>query len=469
MLKSTLMRLRVILLGIVLLPILIYSCTPDSEIIDDNPGTEVQFSTDTVLFDTLFTSVGSITRRLRVINPNKGAIRLNNISLARGTESPYSIIVNGDEGTSFDDVVIFGEDSLLVLVEVTIDPNDEDLPFLVKDSILVRQSDISQDVKLISWGQDANFLNNIILDCDETWTAERPYVIVEGVLVDSLCRLTIEQGTKVFFDNGASLFVQGQMEVRGDTAEQVLFTSIRNDGIFENTAGQWGGIFFLEGSQGNIIDHAVISNGQFGLRIGTPDDNNVPDVTVTNTIIQNMSESGILAFTSDVDAANTLVYNCGSHLVGNFAGGNYRYYHCTFTNEPTDFRRDEPSVQFSDNIVLADNSTLIDDLSVELINSIIWGNQQDELLIGLQQENARLVIQNNVIRTTQEEFDTNDNIIGQELNFPGFVSPFQRNYALDSLSVARDNGIPIGVEIDIRRLPRDENPDIGAFERIDPE
>ncbi len=463
------MRLRVILLGIVLLPILIYSCTPDSEIIDDNPGTEVQFSTDTVLFDTLVTSVCSITRMLRVINPNKGAIRLNNISLARGTESPYSIIVNGDEGTSFDDVVIFGEDSLLVLVEVTIDPNDEDLPFLVKDSILVRQSDISQDVKLISWGQDANFLNNIILDCDETWTAERPYVIVEGVLVDSLCRLTIEQGTKVFFDNGASLFVQGQMEVRGDTAEQVLFTSIRNDGIFENTAGQWGGIFFLEGSQGNIIDHAVISNGQFGLRIGTPDDNNVPDVTVTNTIIQNMSESGILAFTSDVDAANTVVYNCGSHLVGNFAGGNYRYYHCTFTNEPTDFRRDEPSVQFSDNIVLADNSTLIDDLSVELINSIIWGNQQDELLIGLQQENARLVIQNNVIRTTQEEFDTNDNIIGQELNFPGFVSPFQRNYALDSLSVARDNGIPIGVEIDIRRLPRDENPDIGAFERIDPE
>ena len=79
------------------------------------------------MFDTLFTSIGSTTKRLRVMNPNKKALKISNISLAGGSESPYSIIVNGDEGVSFDDIVVFGEDSLLILVEVTIDPLNENL------------------------------------------------------------------------------------------------------------------------------------------------------------------------------------------------------------------------------------------------------------------------------------------------------------------------------------------------------
>ncbi len=356
----------------IILVLSIIARTPDQEIIDDSPGDPLLLSTDTVLFDTLFTSVGSVTRRLRIINKNKNAIKVSHISLAGGASSPYNIYVNGDKGFSFHDVVIFGRDSLLVLVEVTIDPRNDDLPFLVKDSITVDQGNLQQHVKLISWGQDANFLNNVVLDCNETWTADRPYVIVDGVLVDSLCNLTIEKGTNVLFDNNASLFVQGRMEVKGDTAEQVVFRSIRSDGIFENTSGQWGGgIFFLEGSEGNVIDHAIISNGQVGLRVGTPDGNEIPDVTVSNTIIENMSEAGILAFTSDVDVTNTLIYNCGSYLVGNFAGGNYNYYHCTFTNDLNDFRRDDASVQFSDNIILADNSVLSDNLKIELVNNII--------------------------------------------------------------------------------------------------
>ena len=456
--------------GFVIIAMSWLACTPEQEIIDDNPGNPVTFTRDTVLFDTLFTSVGSVTRRVRVINENDGAIKIPNIRLAGGASSPYNIIVNGDQGVSFDDVVIFGQDSLLILVEVTINPGDSDLPFLVKDSILVNQGDFQQDIKLISWGQDANFLNNVVLDCDETWTSEKPYVIVNAVLVDSLCNLTVEKGTRIFFDNAATMFVQGKIEVKGDTAEQVIFRSVRSDGIFENTAGQWGGIFFLEGSEGNLIDHAVISNGQIGLRVGTPDDNDLPDLTVSNTIIENMSEAGILAFTSDVTAVNTLIYNCGTYLVGNFAGGNYNYYHCTLTNDVNDFSRSDASVQFSDNIILADNTILSDELRIEMVNTIIWGNLENELLISLEaQTNSSLAFQNNILRTSMEEFDVNENLLGQEINFPGFVSPFQRQYQPDSLSIARDAGVDIGISSDIRKLPRDENPDIGAFERIDPQ
>ncbi len=462
--------LRNALLISIVLSLAIWSCTPEQEIIDNSPGDILLLSTDTLLFDTLFTSVGSVTRRLRISNKNRHAIKIANISLEGGPSSPYNIIVNGDKGFSFDDVVIFGGDSLLILVEITIDPRNEDLPFLVKDSISIDQGNFQQYVKLISWGQDANFLKNVILNCNETWTAERPYVIVEGVLVDSLCTLTIEKGVRVLFDNNSSLFVQGSLKVKGDTSDQVIFRSIRSDGIFENTAGQWGGIFFLEGSKSNIIDNAIISNGQFGLRVGTPDEDNIPDVVVSNTVIENMSEAGILAISSDIDARNTLVFNCGSYMIGNFAGGNYNYYHCTFTNDLNDFRRDESSVQFSDNLILADNSILREDLHLEIVNTIIWGNLEDELLISLEgQTNSSLVLQNNIIRSTLADFDTNGNLIGQDLNFPGFVSPFQREYAIDSLSIARNAGIDLGIEFDIRGFARDDRPDIGAFERIDPE
>ncbi|MEQ9424355.1 MAG: choice-of-anchor Q domain-containing protein [Cyclobacteriaceae bacterium] len=447
----------------------ILACTPEAEIISDSPGNPVTFDADTVLFDTLFTSVGSTTRRLRVVNPNRNAITISNIELAGGAQSPYSIIVNGDEGVSFDDVVVFGKDSLLILVEVTIDPGSQNLPFLVKDSILFDQQGFKQDVDLVAWGQDANFLRNVILDCDETWIAEKPYIIMEAVLIDSLCHLNVEKGAKIFFDNNASLFVQGQIEVRGDTAQMVEFRSLRNDGILATTSGQWNGIFILEGSEGNVFDHAIISNAQVGLRVGTPDDNDIPDITISNSIIENMSQAGILAFTSDVFAYNTLIYNAGAYLVGGFAGGNYQYWHCTFTNDPNDFRRNESSVQFSDNLVLADNSLLAADLNLELINSIVWGNLQDEIFISVDGgTNSTLVVQNNILRSTATEFDTNGNLLSQETNFPGFVSPFQREYRIDSLSPARDAGVPLGIEFDFRKLKRDEGPDIGAFERIDP-
>ncbi len=95
---------------------------------------------------------------------------------------------------------------------------------------------------------------------------------------------------------------------------------------------------------------------------------------------------------------------------------------------------------------------------------------EDELLISLGgQTNSTLVVQNNIIRSTLEDLETNNNLIGQELNFPGFISPFQREYQIDSLSIARNAGIDIGIDFDIRGLLRDEQPDIGAFERIDPD
>ena len=442
-------------------------CSPEDERFSFDSGLELVFSSDTVSFDTLLsTDTISRTERLRVFNPNQQAIQLNRISLGLGESSEYAVVINGKPSTSIFDEPLFGGDSLLILVSVDVSPRDTDLPYLVKDSIIFEWNGNTEHVKLVTYGQDGISLRNSTI-CNETWTGDRPYVISESLVVGEGCTLTIQPGTKIYFETDAALFVQGTLLALGDSSNHIEFRNARFDGIYDETPGQWDAIYFLEGSSGNQIQYTDIFNAQIGLRIGTPDDDNLPDVQVQSTSIFNMSFAGILAFTSDVTATNTQIYNCGTYLVGNFAGGNYEYVHCTFSNEPSLFIQDEPTVQFSDNIVLEDGSLLADELSIRLRNSIVWGTGEEELLINNGGgEVISSTISSCIIRSATS---IDGNFASQQSNFPGFLNVFGFDYRLDSLAFARDKGEALGVEFDITGNPRDTSPDIGAFERIDRE
>ena len=135
----------------------------DDEVISENPGYQLSFSTDTVTFDTVFTSIGSVTKRFIVRNRNPNALIIENIFVGKGNESPYSITVSGYESNNVQNQQILGNDSLLVLVTVKIDPSDESLPFVVRDSVVFITNGNVQDVKLQSWGQNANFFGNAVI------------------------------------------------------------------------------------------------------------------------------------------------------------------------------------------------------------------------------------------------------------------------------------------------------------------
>lgn len=445
--------------------LLIIGCIPDSERVDVNYRGGLAFSADTVRFDTLFTSVGSTSKRLRVFNPSPGALNISRIALGMGSSSSYTLTVNGFTGVESRDVLILGGDSLLMLVEVLIDPQDKDTPFLVKDSIVFETNGIPQDIKLIAWGQDAIFIGNEVLPCTSVWTPERPYVLYGSVLIDSLCNLRLEAGTRVYGNLNSFIFVRGSMEVAGTAENRVLFRNDRVEPRYENAPGQWGGLVFLEGSSGSIIDYAVIRNAQYGLRIGTPDSDTIPDVILRNSIIENMSRSGILNFTSDVWVENTLVNNCADFTAGNFGGGNYSYWHCTFANYGFLFLRDEPSFAATDFIRLANDSVILAPLNLTIVNSIIDGNLRDELFIDNSGgQPARVLLAHNLLKTTRNEHDVNNNLLN--LN-PRFIDPFRYNYRLDTLSPAVNKGLPPGTALDLDGVPRDSLPDIGAYERIE--
>lgn len=438
-------------------------CSTPDENISFDPELTILFSNDSVAFDTLLSERRSSTRRLTVYNPNKEAIQFSEIALGKDQSSDYNVIINGREANSLSNERLLGGDSLMILVEVNVTPRNENLPYLVKDSIIFRWNTNEEHVKLVSYGQDGNTIDKSSI-CDETWTSDRPYIISDTVLVAAGCQLTIEKGANIFFENNAVMLVQGSLKAIGDSANHIVFRNARFDGIYDQVPGQWNNIHFVVGSTDNEIAFAEIFNGQVGLRVGTPDDDDVPDVVISNTEIYNMSLAGVLAFTSDVDATNTLIYNCGTYLFGGFAGGNYSLTHCTLSNEPALFILDEPTVQFSDNIV-AGSEVLVGDLNLELANSIIWGPADEELLINNGgNANVSLSLISNIIRSGQE---IPNNFTSQEFNFPGFKDAFGNDYDLDTLAFAKDKGSDIGVPKDLIGRDRDATPDIGAFERVE--
>ncbi|MCH8331386.1 MAG: hypothetical protein IH946_08385, partial [Bacteroidetes bacterium] len=81
----------------------------------------VEFSTDTLTFDTVFTDVGSITRWVKVYNIYPRSLEISRIELEGGNSSQFRINVDGISGTLAEKVVMAPNDSLYIFVEVTVD------------------------------------------------------------------------------------------------------------------------------------------------------------------------------------------------------------------------------------------------------------------------------------------------------------------------------------------------------------
>ena len=94
-----------------IMAIIVQSCTNDS--ILDDPNARLEFSLDTLTFDTVFTAIGSTTRSFKVYNPNfpndEITIRmlLSHVSSIRDNweklEIGYTIDNGGDSPMSIED------------------------------------------------------------------------------------------------------------------------------------------------------------------------------------------------------------------------------------------------------------------------------------------------------------------------------------------------------------------------------
>lgn len=448
---------------------------------------QLQFSVDTITFDTVFTTIGSTTRYFTVRNPYDESLEITNIRVAGGDLSNFRINVNGTLGNEIYDVQIPPKDSIYVFVEVTIDPNGQNLPMIVEDSIVFTTNANIQDINLIAYGQDFKLIKAKRLGTT-TWTAEKPYLVYDYAYVDSLSVLTIEPGTKIHFHKGAGLYVKGQVIANGSFSEPIKFLSDRLESEYENIPDQWNGIILFSGSHNNVINFCTIKNANIGLQVGTIEDEGYASLDLTNSRIENMAYAGLFAMKSKISAYNDVIANCGFYTVALLVGGEYEFYHSTIANYWGGYSsstRQTPALTISNVLVVPqpDGSSVAftgDLKKADFKNSIIYGNLSNELELGKNEDYLFNYLFDHCILNVPDTFNTSDRkhyievLQGPEAD-PNFIDPYvQFNYELDTLSPAKD----FGYEIYGKRFPNDilnngrlsdEGPDLGAFERIEKE
>ena len=342
---------------------------------------DLSFSEDTILFDTLFTTVGSTTKKFKIYNDQSSPIQISTIRLEKQTNSMFRINVDGEAGVTFNDVIVPAKDSLFVFVEVTIDPNNSTTPQIVEDQIYFLTNGSEQRVVLNAFGQDAYFHVNEIITTNTTWPNDKPHVIYGYCAVDSAIKLTIPGGTSVHGFNNSLLYVyKGALETQGTLGNEVTFSQSRTEDFIlspvDSTAGQWRGIYFFA-PQNSTLNYTQIKNATIGIQIDTL--NGQDSVSLVNVRVDNSSFAGIVTQGANLNAYSCLFGSAGAYSAFVSIGGNIRFDHCTFANYwPA--QRNDPAFAFKNYYQDANNNYQYRPFSSFVLkNSIVYGSNTNEL------------------------------------------------------------------------------------------
>lgn len=468
----------------------------EEQTFDTSSSSKLAFSRDTIRFDTVFTSIGSATRSVKVYNPSSEWIRISDISIGSVSDR-FRINVDGISGSAFSDVDIPPNDSIWVFAEVTVDPDQpiSESPFVITDQIQFNTNGNAQTVTLEAWGQNANYVPNnmndgafTLLTCDLqefTFDDPKPYVIYGVLIVDS-CELVIPAGTEVYvhgglinsptngqYNDGQLIFLnKGSLRSEGTLDEPVVFQGDRLESVFDNIDGQWTGLRFLEGSSNNQIDHTIIKNSIIGVQADS-----AATVTLRNSQIFNTTNAGIVASHANITAENCLIYdNYGGGLRFGY-GGNYDFKYCTIASYGI-----QAGVLEMNNVLCLDQfcSTFrTNALVASFTNCILAGSSQDEMSFidveaGADPTMFDYTFTDCIVKYEDLPMDAafddfDDRCIGcinMTNTDPLFMAIDSMNYRLADMSIALDQGQPIpGISVDLEGLARDAStPDLGCYE-----
>lgn len=451
---------------------------------------EIEFSLDTLRFDTVFTTIGSATREIKIYNRSDNAVTIESIGIP--SMSKFRLNIDGYSSNAQNNINIAANDSLYVFVEVTVDPDAplSESPFVINDLLEVRSLSGSKTVLLEAWGQNANYFPSkdskgrlIRLTCNNetvVWDDPKPYVVYGLLFIDS-CGLVIAPGTEVFvhgglalldnqiFNDGGLIFMaDGYLDVVGRTDEPVVFQGDRLEEGFNDVNGQWAGIRFLSNSRDNQITNAIIKNSIVGLRVDS-----AAQLNISSSIIANTSNVGLIGINAQIEGDNCLIHSNGAQSLLLTSGGDYIFDYMTIAN----YGNNQPAL-FIDNYDCLDEDcvdTATRPLSLTMTNCIVSGSNPDELVMtditqGEEVESFKVLFNNTliVVDETKQEFDLTQfcNSCIELVDQPLFRGEDLNDYRLDSASAALGVGIYIeSLRRDILGIDRDAvTPDIGCYE-----
>ena len=439
------------------------------ERVTTNPDARLTTSTDTVRFDTVFTTTGSITQTIKLFNTNKEGIRITSLRLTGGAASAFQINANGTPGPAIENLELAGNDSAYVFVSVTIPATAATTTFIVQDSIEVVYNGNKKWIQLEAFGRNAHFLRNHTITGTEVWNADKPYVLLGKLLIEKDAHLTINEGCAIYAHANAPMVVEGQLTVHGDKwdSTKVIFTGDRLDKPYNELPGSWPGILFTESSHDNLLQHAVLKNAYQAIVV---EPSSIPNkLRINETIITNASDAGILASNASITAQNLLIRNCGKGMVLQ-DGGTYNFTHATVAGFSTLYLPHKNPVLAISNAA----ETTTHDLNAVFRNCIFWGlsgGAVPEEIVVLKKDNGVFNVQFDGVLWPVTRIPEGASVTTEPLTSdPEFDSVDAENkiydFHLKQTSPARTSGVPTSVSLDLDGNPRPAlNPDLGAYQK----
>ncbi len=394
-------------------------------------GGVLSFSTDTLTFDTVFTSLGSFTTWLKIYNTNSEEISISSISLLHGSTSYFRLNINGAAGNTATNVKIAPNDSIYVFATVLVDPTTATNPFLITDSLVANLNGKNFYLPFEAFGQNAHYIVGDTLDT-QTWVNDLPYVIIHSAQVNPGQTLTINPGCHIYMHQDSRLIVEGTLTAKGTNTDSIVFLGDRLDRAYfgyQGYPGEWGGLYFTPYSAGSVLDNVKIENcGNSALNaipaaiqttLDSVNDPAHPQLTLTHTIIENSIGYGILNFGGTVIASNCLVNTCGAWCFANIQGGLDSIVNCTFVCYGTDKvdHSQYGTVALLNYFQIDDTHYTPGNLNAVFRNCIIYGSMENELYCD-QQSGAVANI-------------TLDHCLAKADSIAGFVSNLNASCKLD--------------------------------------
>ena len=458
---------------VILLLISFVGCKKDSFV--TGKDAIITLSADTLRFDTVFTTTGSITQLFKISNNNNQKLKISNVTLKGGPGSAFKINVDGSAGPVVKDITLDAHDSLFVFVTVTVNPTLAAQPFIMRDSIAIESNGNSNFVQLEAWGQNAHFLRNQKITGSVTWTNDLPYVIIGGLQIDTTASLTIQRGCKIYLHADAPLLVDGSLQVNGEKYDstRVYFKGDRMDYPYNEYPAAWPGIYFRNTSKNNVLQFAVIQNAYQGLVAQAPSPNANPKLTLNECIIDNIYDAGIYGIGTSITARNCLISNCGKNLQLVY-GGNYQFVHCTVPTIANNYIAHKDPVLFICNYILVGGTLYTDNLSAAFTNCLFWadnGTADNEVVSSKQGGGVYIINFNNClwkVKDNPANITSAVNIINNQNPVFDSINTSKRifNFRLKDSSPAVNKGVNAGVITDLDGNARPVGlPDLGAYEK----
>ena len=449
------------------------SCKKESFITSSDAT--IYISSDTIKYDTVFVTTGSITKSFKIFNTNNQKLLLSQVKLMGGSSSPFKININGIAANQLDNIEIAANDSIYVFVSVTINPNTDNLPFIVSDSISIKYNGNETFVQLQAYGQNAHFLNHEIIEGNVTWTNDLPYVILGSLQIDTTATLNIIAGCKIYAHADAPILVDGTMVINGEKNNEVIFTGDRLDEDYKDLPASWPGIYFRTTSSNNEMKFAIIKNANQAVVVAAPSINANPKLTIHQCVIDNAYDAGLLINNSFVNVDNSLISNCGNNI-NIINGGEYHFTNCTAAAYSNIFMLHRNPVLQVNNFSYENGNIITNDISATFSNCIFWGDGgilDDEVLVNKEGSNLfNITISNCLYKSASVINNTvlNANIINEEPVFDSIdviknYYDFRMNNAISSPAI--DNGGNTSFPLDLDNQPRQSgiSTDIGCYEK----